>query len=121
MDTENAIANKTPQLLHFTFQNPIIPFHSPPGAPRPTRPPARPPARPSVALDSMSLSHTLCNGMKPEHYSRITNPATSATTGPSIHAFLHTTIHDPLTLQSTQKKKTPGILTPPRELLFPRV
>ncbi len=118
MDTENAIANKTPQLLHFTFQNPIIPFHSPPGAPRPTRPPARPPARPSVALDSMSLSHTLCNGMKPEHYSRITNPATSATTGPSIHAFLHTTIHDPLTLQSTQKKKPPR---DPRELLFPRV
>ncbi len=115
MDTENAITNKTPQLLHFTFQNPIIPFHNPPG-------PRDPLDRPPVALDSMSLSHTLCNGMKPEHHSRITNPATSATTGTSIHAFLHTAIHDPLTLQSTKKKKKkPGILTPPRDLLFPRV
>ncbi len=42
MDTENAITNKTPQLLHFTFQNPIIPFHNPPG---PRDPLDRPPAR----------------------------------------------------------------------------
>ncbi len=51
MDTENAITNKTPQLLHFTFQNLIIPFHNPPG-------PRDPLDRPPVALDSMhSLTH----------------------------------------------------------------